>query len=808
MIHEKIYLALAHSLNLTTGHPQYLNTHQMSVGGKGLNRLLQVGCPPGPSHSLTLWTGFSHDIAKATRPFGAYVGLWGDEYRNQWMPHALYSAVALFWMLGQDVWDKPRKESREHVFDLIDNYWALLYLVAYHHTGFKKSQKEFCVLLRNLARIFVTKTYPELPSLKWVPEKKCPKIGVKYGEFTEATPHWEGPQTILYENLVQETVAWVKHRHMQLPPSIRLLEDNTDNFAAFVAHRTAMGAVAFGDCVDTAEFYGSYWTSGENLTDISACAGKARQKLAKDRLTEKTELAVVDLRNAVFTACASVTPQQDDWLYLLSSTTGSAKTLASVALAGAVGAKQIIFTLPFLALVQQTSKLLSNLGISSNVLEHVSVSSEDMAVVDSGEKGMTAYSNPQDRIRPTLDWEHPLIVTTLERLSRVLTDFGRSDTRRFLRLYNRDTFLILDEADIIPPHKMYVYLNILRKLGCKVLMMTATAATVRATLKGMDQQFVDVTPAGSLPQTRPLRKIRWEQHNHRKGPDLQGYLSEQVLSIYNTKRWAHEQFEPLSHLSHVYLITSNLCPAHRVRLLREISIRLKDENQPPCVVIATPTVESGVDFSFPTVFRMNAPLRSLLQALGRDNREGKLPYGLFVVWSPENFSAKTTKDKIADTPDQVYFNHATWVWNMAKTSSVVNEHDLMEMEDIIARREYLEHCQLFPKADETFRTLNYGRSKGVGSLRTGDYTLIPKDELVSAVVDYNGAHQRLFSGDMRRNEVSLYSVEVKPPPDKGSKQPPTRQPPERMSITFKDDKKPSKVWVDRAPYDSRRGIGI
>ena len=61
-------------------------------------------------------------------------------------------------------------------------------------------------------------------------------------------------------------------------------------------------------------------------------------------------------------------------------------------------------------------------------------------------------------------------------------------------------------------------------------------------------------------------------------------------------------------------------PLHRTTALSDIKGRLKDGL--PCRVIATSLVEAGVDFDFPTVYRAEAGLDSIIQAAGRCNREG------------------------------------------------------------------------------------------------------------------------------------------------------------------------------------------
>lgn len=61
-------------------------------------------------------------------------------------------------------------------------------------------------------------------------------------------------------------------------------------------------------------------------------------------------------------------------------------------------------------------------------------------------------------------------------------------------------------------------------------------------------------------------------------------------------------------------------PAHRRRILKEITERLKDGRA--CKLIATSLVEAGVDFDFASVFRELAGIDSVIQAAGRCNREG------------------------------------------------------------------------------------------------------------------------------------------------------------------------------------------
>jgi CRISPR-associated endonuclease/helicase Cas3 len=67
-----------------------------------------------------------------------------------------------------------------------------------------------------------------------------------------------------------------------------------------------------------------------------------------------------------------------------------------------------------------------------------------------------------------------------------------------------------------------------------------------------------------------------------------------------------------------------MCPAHRLRTIDEIKQRLAVGAD--CQLVSTQLIEAGVDIDFPRVFREIAPLEAIIQAAGRCNREGKLPF--------------------------------------------------------------------------------------------------------------------------------------------------------------------------------------
>lgn len=68
-------------------------------------------------------------------------------------------------------------------------------------------------------------------------------------------------------------------------------------------------------------------------------------------------------------------------------------------------------------------------------------------------------------------------------------------------------------------------------------------------------------------------------------------------------------------------LSTNLCPAHRREIIREMKTRLRDGK--PCRVVSTSIISVGVDIDFPVVYLQYTGLDSLIQGAGRCNREGR-----------------------------------------------------------------------------------------------------------------------------------------------------------------------------------------
>ena len=110
----------------------------------------------------------------------------------------------------------------------------------------------------------------------------------------------------------------------------------------------------------------------------------------------------------------------------------------------------------------------------------------------------------------------------------------------------------------------------------------------------------------------------------------------QACAIVNLRAHARPLYRQLveqTGAESTFFLTTDLCPAHRLAVLREIRERMQAGL--PCRLVSTQCIEAGVDLDFPVVFRALAPLDAIIQAAGRCNRNGDSPTGRVIVFVPE-----------------------------------------------------------------------------------------------------------------------------------------------------------------------------
>ncbi|QDQ14173.1 type I-U CRISPR-associated helicase/endonuclease Cas3 [Streptomyces spectabilis] len=146
--------------------------------------------------------------------------------------------------------------------------------------------------------------------------------------------------------------------------------------------------------------------------------------------------------------------------------------------------------------------------------------------------------------------------------------------------------------------------------------------------------------------------------------------------VANTIRTARATFQRLSARDEidVVLLTGRCRGQDRERLLdsrqmRELFKGIRADRDRPLVVVATQTIEVGVDVSFAGLISENAAAAPLIQRLGRLDRTGVLP------WAPALVIRAAAPDP-QDIPVYGPAAHATWEWLTTHAPLATGAEDL------------------------------------------------------------------------------------------------------------------------------------
>lgn len=346
--------------------------------------------------------------------------------------------------------------------------------------------------------------------------------------------------------------------------------------------------------------------------------------------------AVVHLRNDLFDCCskASNSPKA---IYTLTAPTGAGKTLAMLAFAlghcRKHNMRRIILVLPFLNIIDQSAKTYER--VFEGLFEDPLIL-QDHSLSESAEGDLARLL--------AQNWDSPIVITTTVKFFEGLFA-NRSTVCR--RIHNiADSVIIFDEAQVMPQglavHTLAALSFLQQNYGCTTVFSTAT----QPAFSSLDEKVSAYSKNGWKPSelvpdsldlfNRARRvKVEWpEKEQSWEEIRSEASVFPQILVITNLRKHALKLYQLISHLKpgEVFHLSTNMCSAHRLKVLEEVKRRLS--NNEPCSLISTQCVEAGVDLDFPNVFRAMGPLEAIAQAAGRCNREGRLDKGKFKVFMP------------------------------------------------------------------------------------------------------------------------------------------------------------------------------
>ncbi len=448
-------------------------------------------------------------------------------------------------------------------------------------------------------------------------------------------------------------------------PSIYPGQNHPHQAAAMLDIRMLFSCLVDADFLDTEAHF------------LAPKPGAKYQRPAAPRLRPGQALAVLDrhleqlaqdsqaspemkrLRADLLQACRSAAAHPPG-LFTLTAPTGAGKTLSMLAFAlthaRKHGLRRVVMVIPYLSIIEQTVQAYRQVlrsWIEPDELEAYLLEHHSLAGIHPRQDRDDEKDADQDDIRRlrlsqiTQNWDAPLVVTTSVQMLESLFSNRPSACRKLHRL--AQSVILFDEVQTIPQELALPTLATLAHLShryqASVVFSTATQPAFtelsRAVqrLGGVRWQPREIVPR----ETRLFQRCRrtfvhWPKDRKRlEWDELAQRMAEQgrALCIVNIKRHAQKLFHLLREQGHqgLFHLSTNMCPAHRQDVLRQVRERLEQPDI-PCLLVSTQCVEAGVDLDFPVVYRALGPLEAVAQAAGRCNRRGLLECGQVHVFKP------------------------------------------------------------------------------------------------------------------------------------------------------------------------------
>lgn len=306
--------------------------------------------------------------------------------------------------------------------------------------------------------------------------------------------------------------------------------------------------------------------------------------------------------------------ESESGLYTLTVPTGGGKTISSMAFAMKQAVKnhkrRIIYVIPYLSIIEQTAEIFKDFLGKDNVLE-----SHSNVDYDGTEESLA------DRMKlASENWDAPIVITTNEQFWESLYGNRTSKCRKLHNIV--DSVIIFDEAQMMPLDFLKPCLKALEELvqqyRCSAVLCSATQPELGQYMILQPEEIMENIPELYRFFNRVIYQVDGEKNYDEIAAEIKGHG--QALCIASTKKEALEIFSRLEDGDSFYLST-NLCPAHRKKVIAEIKKRLAKGL--PCRTVSTSIISVGVDVDFPAVYLEYTGLDSLIQGAGRCNREGK-----------------------------------------------------------------------------------------------------------------------------------------------------------------------------------------
>lgn len=332
---------------------------------------------------------------------------------------------------------------------------------------------------------------------------------------------------------------------------------------------------------------------------------------------------------------------------------------------------RIIYSLPFLTIVDQNSDTISSILNESNLkgsnflLNHNHLSDMNYKSNDLEEYNI---SNSKILIE---GWNSEIIVTTFIQFFYSIISNKNKSLRKFHNITN--SIILLDEIQSVP-YKYWKIINLFFKklayeYNCWIILMTATQPyifkenEIKSLVDNVEYYF---NKFDRVNYNFNLDSQNFEDFKKEFVDKISNDSKNDYLVVLNTINSSKELYEFIKDYYSVmdydiYLddcngicyigddiqliyLSNNIIPKHRLEKINAIK-----ESHRQSIVISTQLIEAGVDIDVDIIYRDLAPLDSLVQTAGRCNRSGNKEKGVVNVISLKNENGKSYSSFIYDS---------------------------------------------------------------------------------------------------------------------------------------------------------------
>ncbi len=353
-------------------------------------------------------------------------------------------------------------------------------------------------------------------------------------------------------------------------------------------------------------------------------------------------------------------------IYSLEAPTGSGKTLSGMNFALTLRQRlleiknskyRIIYILPFTSILEQTHSVMKRmLGVindSSNVLlKHhgdadLKFSRQEFSDIPTSfalDEDPSTVSRNEEEEEPNVSafyiegWNSEIIITTFHQFFHSVFTNNKKNLRKYSKFSN--SIIIMDEVQGFPLRYWNLFDRFIPKfldfLDSYLLFSTATLPgilTINPPIVSKSAsslfQKLNRTSVKFIDQEIQPENLIQVLHQQNVFDSIQSFLI--VLNTINSSQIVYRSVssDPFFDDWEKYYLSASITPKERKNRIDTIKSKLKGKEK--VVLVSTQVIEAGVDISFQAGVRDISTMDSIIQTIGRINREGEIGQGICYV---------------------------------------------------------------------------------------------------------------------------------------------------------------------------------